>query len=514
MTEYRPTILMFVLAVGSSLTVFLLDGHRGFGLWDEGFLWYGAQRVMLGEVPLRDFMAYDIGRYYWSAAFMSVAGDNGIVALRAAGVVFQALALFIGLTALARGSATQNPVFWLLAVTTLVVWMSPQYRVFDTSLPYILMGALTFLIEKPSRRRYLVIGMVVGLAAVFGRNHGVYGVTASLGAMVYLAVRRKSCPSRTSALAFWAVGVIVGYLPLLLFVAAVPGFGPAFWENIRFQFEVAATNIPLPVPWPWLVPFGQLSTVDMLREVAVGILFVAIIAFGVLGMGWVFREGRQGKPVSPALASSVFLALPYAHYAFSRADIDHLAPGIPPFLLGVLALLANQPGWLKGPAVALLCAQSLLVMLPTHPAWRCHDSQECVEARVGRDRLRINRGTANQLTTLEKLAEEFAPGDQAFIVAPFWPGAYAALGRKSPMWEIFALSPRSPAFQRAEVERIEAARPGFVLINDAPLDGREESRFARTHPIVDQYIRDHFERLDGYMPNPTFRLYRGRLAGR
>jgi hypothetical protein len=511
--NHQPVLFILLFSVTSVFVLFLWQSHQGFSLLDEGFLWYGAQRVMVGEVPIRDFYAYDIGRYYWSAAFMSLLGNTGIISLRVASAVFQAMALFIGLTLLVRNSTNQIRIYWLLVWTTLVVWMAHQYRLYDTSLPILLAGSLAFLVERPSYKRYFLAGLAVGLAAVFGRNHGLYGMAGSLGVMFYLTIHSRNGPSLFTAFSSWALGVFTGYLPVLVFLAAVPGFALAFWESIRILFEIKATNLPLPVPWPWLVQFGQVTIFSAVHDVLEGIFFIAIVVFGLLGIVWVTRNRLQDKTVTPMLVASVFLALPYAHYAYSRADISHLAPGVFPFLLGILALLAIQPAKIKWPFAALLCAASLSVMLPAYPGWSCIFSQRCVEINVAGDDLKVDRQTASNLIALNKLAEQFAPGDRPFIAAPFWPGAYAALGRKSPMWEIYVLFPnRSIAFQQAEIERIKAANPGFVLINDFPLDGREDLRFRNSRPIINQYISDNFERLNGYLSNPAFQLYTSKQA--
>jgi hypothetical protein len=502
-------ISIFLMIVTGLSVLFFWDGLYGFDLADEGFLWYGAQRVLAGEVPLRDFASYDIGRYYWSAAFMSLVGDNGVVTLRISTILFQAIALCIGFVALFRNSTKQSLFFWLLTMTTLVVWMIPLYKLFDISLPIILIAVFSFLVKKPSRARYFFAGLAVGLVAVFGRNHGLYGVAGSISVMLYLIIKRENGPNLITGFLFWLLGVVAGYLPVLIFLAVVPGFAPAFWESIRvLLFEIKETNIPLPVPWPWLVPFGKVPLAYAISYVLRGVFFIAILVFGIMGIVWVIKQLLQKKDVSPTVVASIFLALPYAHYAYSRADLIHLALGIPPFFVGIFALLAGQSSKIKWSFAVLLCGCSLFLMLQVHPGWYCYSNKQCVNTKVAGDNLKVNFRTAQNLRMLNNVAQQFIASNGTFICAPFCPGAYAVLGRKSPMWDIYALFPRSAAFQQAEIERIKVANPDVAIIDNSSLDGRNELRFRNTNPIIDQYIRENFERLNDLTENPA--IYRSK----
>ena len=508
--HHNPYALISLMAMVSVTALFFWQGHQGFSLMDEGFLWYGAQRVMAGEIPIRDFMAYDIGRYYWSAAIMSMLGDNGIVALRISTAAFQALALFIGVAMLARNQTHNNLLYWLLALLTLMVWMAEQFRIFDIAIPIMLVSALSYLIEKPSCRRYFILGLIVGLAATFGRNHGIYGLVGSMCALLYLTPKHHSGPNRLTAIRSWVYGVTVGYLPVLVFIVFVPGFAQAFWESIILLFEAGTTNLPLPIPWPWTAPFGKAPFFHSAHYLLVGIFFIALVAFGILGIGWLIKNMRLNNSSHPIFVASIFLALPYAHYAFSRADITHLAPGIPPFLIGIIALLANQSAKIKWPFATILFCSSLWVMLPLYPSWSCHYIDHCKETLVANDKLYIKSETANNLDAINKLAEIFSTDGGTFLVVPFWPGAYAATGQKSPAWESYMLLPRSKAFQLAEIERIKAAKPDFVLINNSALDNREELRFSNSRSVINQYIRNNFTPVSGYATNPVFQLYKSR----
>src|SRR5262249_6378495 len=159
----------------------------------------------------------------------------------------------------------------------------------------------------------------------------------SISACAYLAFRGMGARCLLQGAPAWAVGVVLGYLPVLSMLALVPDFASAFWESVRFQFEIKSTNIPFPMPWPWKVAFRQLAPLDALHGVLLGVYLVAILALGALGLVWLLWNAR--RPVAPLLAASVCMALPYAHFAFSRADVSHIAQGIFPLAIGSLSLI-------------------------------------------------------------------------------------------------------------------------------------------------------------------------------
>ncbi|MGO8971580.1 MAG: hypothetical protein ACLQDQ_18635 [Myxococcaceae bacterium] len=504
-----PVARAIFVAILATTALSLWEGRQGFTLWDEGFLWYGVQRVLAGEVPIRDFQAYDPGRYYFSAALMRLTGADGLMALRRTLLIPQGLALATVLSLLAAGDRKRAG-FAALGVSamTLGAWMIPRYRLFDLSVSIGLVCALTFLVRRPTRLSEFLAGLAVGLAACIGRNHGVYGLIASLGVLFYFSLNCQDWRALRQGCLFFLVGLIAGYLPLLLMLTSVQHFAPAFADSIKLLFEVKATNLPLPLPWPWRIRTLGVPLNESIESVLLGLFFVAMLLFGLAAALYVCAARLVEKPVQPLLVACAFVGLPYLHYTLSRADLSHVALGIFPMLIGILgiAMRAANPGrWLL---LGLLCATSWGATIGRHPAWRCKTENACEWVALGGDQLQVDRGTASDISLLRRLATELAPGDRAFFVAPFWPGAYAVLNAKSPTWEIYTPWRKSDAFQRREIERLAAAEPEFAVIVTVLLDGRDDLQYRNTHPLIEQYIEDNFQRVNGMSQNRDLQIYR------
>jgi hypothetical protein len=421
-----------------------------------------------------------------------ILGDNGIIALRIACAIFQAIGLFIAMLLLIKEARRPEFLFWLLATIILLLWMFPLLKSFDFTASLALIGSLAFLIRNPSRERYFLTGLCVGFFAFIGRNHGLYGVVGSLAAIVYISFAKDTLKSIIKNLAFWSIGIVTGYLPMLGMLAFVPDFARILLKGALIQLKQKSTNLPLPVPWPWDVTFAHQNMLSAICNVMVGSLFIVILAYGVIGIACAVWLKSRNKAISPALLASFFLALPYAHYAYSRADAEHLALGIFPFLIGGLIGVEALQGARKWCLLSLFLLVTILIQLPQYPWATCYLANLCVKAEVAKDKLLIERGSAKNLAVLNRLAEQYAPHDRAFLIVPSSPAAYAAFGRKSPLWEVSSYFFCDQNFEREEIERLKQANPGFVIIDDVAQDGREALRFSNIRPLLNAYILQNF----------------------
>ena len=139
--------LCALLAALGAWLPYALAGDVDLNMADEGFLWHGVERVLAGDVPLRDFQAYDPGRYYWCAAWSPLFGA-GILGVRAAAAVFQGVGLFLG--ALACRRVARSPLGLVVATAILWAWMFPRHKLFEPALALAAVYAAVRLVERPS----------------------------------------------------------------------------------------------------------------------------------------------------------------------------------------------------------------------------------------------------------------------------------------------------------------------------------------------------------------------------
>ncbi len=491
-----PDILKVAL-LASILVVFSfwLQGDISIGLLDEGWLWYGTWRTALGEIPIRDFFSYDPGRYYWTAGWSMLLG-NGIMGLRASVAIFQVFGLTLGLLALRRIIHS----WWLLGIlgVLLMMWMYPRWKIFDHCIALAGVYFAVLLIEKPSIIRHFAGGVFVGGAAWFGRNHGLYGFVSFffLILFIWLKIERSDLFKRMAA---WGAGILVGYCPMLFMCIHVAGFFDSVIDSVMLLFRLKTTNLPLPVPWPWIGDFSHMNVVEAAESISTGVLFLMLPAFYIVAGVCLIRSGIDALRQNAIFAASLFVGIPYVHYAFSRADINHLALGIHPFLMGLISLpfvfkhaYKRLIGW---GLLAVVFVMSCFSVGMSSPYYQKADAPEgsFKKTDIHVDSIWVHRYTANLFQTVMDInTQKIGPGEN-LLIAPHWAVCYPILQRKSPLWEIFFLFKETEERQREMITELKEKGVDWVILGDVALDGREELRFRNTHHLVWLHLMGEFE---------------------
>ena len=506
--ENPHVIWLALLTVALSVGWFLVDGDVKVNLADEGYIWYGVRAMSHGQVPMRDFHAYDPGRYFWTYAWSLVLGDD-LVSMRLACVFFQLFGVMAGLLAARRLSC--NPFFLTCIALMLCAWMHPRYKVFEQSIALTFVYAGVLLLEKPSCRRHFWVGALGGLMAFVGKNHGAYHVFA-FALIIAWAALGKGWVEWIRRSAAWVGGMLLGFLPQWLMLLFVPGYYGSFMATLG-EILSKGTNLKTHVPWPWLVP-GAYTSWYRYSAVAEGCFYVAIPLLFLLATVCAWRLGRAGLLANPVFVAAVCVTLPYMHYVFSRADIVHLSHGAPTLVLMCVAVAFTLPQ--KGRSAGLVMATALVPACLLANLFQFGITTELtaaplslVRVDVGGQKMIAPIYHAHVMKCAQTLATELAKKDEPVLFLPHMPGLYPLTGRLSPTNQIYFIFPAEPDEDRALLAEIEAADVQWVMLHDYPLDGRDDLRFRNTNPIVFDFFRKNFEPVKiASMPPDMIALHR------
>ena len=487
-------------------SLILLESHNKIQidiLFDQGYLWYGVQRVISGEVPIRDFSSYDLGRYYLIANAINFIGINNYFTFRLALGLVQLFGISTALILISRklDLFKKEDILYLIVTTvTITTWMFIPNRAFEASIPIIQILVFTHLIDKKTINSYFIGGLCIGISAVFGRNFGVYSLFAGLIIVGYIGAYKNFIYK----LSIFFIGIIIGFSPIIFFSILNIDFLNAFILSVKKIFEFGQTNISQQVPWPWLVFSIKMPIVASIRYLIIGILFVGLLIFPLIIGTVIIIKKIQCKNLDPLIVTTGIFSIPYAHFAFSRADLDHLADGIFPLLIGVIILISMLSNYKKILAIFFLCIISIFITYDRHPAFYCFSG--CKEINIGNNNFITNDITFKILNKINSILEK-NPQDSHDFYAIQLPGLYSIFESQSPTYETYQLLPVRPELEDLEIVKLKKYKPHVLFYLNNVVDNPDFS-FNTTHPRIFRYLNNNFYLIDSSLPFIT--IYRNK----
>ena len=473
-----------IVALAASLAMLL--AHRSVPLGaDEGYLWYGVQQVLKGRWPHRDFKSYEPGRYLWSAVFARGFGA-GLLSLRCAVHLFFAVGLGAALLAL-RSRGLDWPSI-ALAAFALSAIAHPQHKLFEHGWLLLAWSSCAWLLSTQSGPAWACEGAMLGLSLFFGFNLFLYA-SAALVLALAVATTTGILPFEAWRADALVLGAALGLVPMAC-MALSPGFARMFYRRrIGTVIARGESNLSLPRPWPWRAAPAQLLGMDPAHRRAFQWTFLFLLVLPAISLSLVAWRALPSAVDAPALLAAAALGLAVFHHAASRADPSHIVQSLAPTCVLLLLCAAPFAPW----AFALVAALMLWLAWPLqHRQIRRACPQDFVRRRVGGCEIDVPNVQARLFdAVVEECGADSARN--ALFAAPAYPAVYAALALESPVYDTFSLYPAGDATQAEMIAAIERAPVRVAVVSDAPIDGREELRFSRTHPRVWAYLHANFD---------------------
>lgn len=457
----------------------------GVELADEGYLVFGTAKVLDGQIPIRDFRAYDPGRYYWCGLF-ALAWGRGYLATRIAMAVAMTIALSL-LAALVL-SATGAPLLSALTCALVLIWMQPRTKQIENFFVILSCFLLFNVTGEGSQIDHLALGLMIGISAFFGLNTFAY-LTAATALTFLLAVGLPSA----AMLASFALGLGLGFTPVVVIALFAKGYARVYGRRkVLALLKRGTTNLKLPLPWLWVrgrTGFQSMTKIRRLSFMALFTLMPVVFSSG-LSLPFIFGVEPLSDPARLIFVASC-VGLVHFHHTTSRADLVHM---FQPMLCLILVLCAASSVLLGpfGTAVLLVFAiigsVALVWTEQFHPPGylKCRDTLKPFDCAT--DRLFLLADMTSRMEEIQEITQEFTEKGEPILAVPLQIGLCAMLERAHASYDSFPVYPSDAAARKAMMSDLAKSRPKLVLVESVQLDQRKDLVFFNNYPEVTTLI--------------------------
>jgi hypothetical protein len=289
---WRSVVTIFLFAF-----IFQLAGmDANLNMYDEGIILVGADRIMRGDVPYRDFWTmYGPGQFYWVVFLFKVFGSSDIV-LRLSCFAFKALTVSVCYVSARRFLRTRGAFFVaVLCVGLLVDAQNYAFPVFPALALSLVSIAYCSEAIRGAERYFFWSGFYAGLATLFRHDMGFYNVAAVLVVAVPLIAlvsgAGKAC---FRFLLLFGFGVAVPVMPAVFFLLVMVPFADLYLNLIYIPAYIYPKVRSIPFP-AFSALLGNPRGLGGVLDYCVYVPFAAVLLTIFVEYFYVIEVRRQGR---------------------------------------------------------------------------------------------------------------------------------------------------------------------------------------------------------------------------
>lgn len=469
--ESRHLLTPILILCGTFL--FLLPFFRFITLnADEGIVLQGAQRILDGQVPYRDFFSfYTPGSFYWTTLLLKLFGDSILVPRFV--LLLYGSALSVGTYLLAQKVSASWVSLFVACLTSLVALPFSFYVQHNWDSTVLAMASIFLLlvaIEKVSACPWFLLGFLVGLTLLFEQSKGtglLLGIATGLALQSWkgtFRVKQKNLATALFGFATPLVGTCIYFAAhhaLFRMIAdwLWPLWHYSFVNRVPYgYFPLAPGQIEMlqaaPLFWRCFIAFSlsPLVLIPALPAFALGLLI-----FHTRRLGTALRSRKTTHYV---LVSSVLCGL-WLGVLVSRRDAGHFVYLLPLFILPLAWMIDGRdlPSTTVGKLRPVFVAWLLLSFFFLGISMLTLPLSSNAKLQTRRGELDIS-GTD---TVIPYLQSHLRPGDRIFVY-PYQPLYYYLPALVNPtLYEYFQPGMSSPDQVADTLRQFDREKPMNVL---------------------------------------------------